>query len=292
MKIVYHIGLHSTDEDRALRCLLRNDAMLQERGIVAAQPGRFRPVLREAMIQLKGQPANEEMQDHILEEIIDLDTPERVIFSNDSFLCVPRRAIMGGTLYPLVGERAPWIRNLFPSHVAEFAFALRNPATMIPAMHARFSDQESFGEYLGRISPETLSWVDMIRRLRAAAPDSPVTLWCNEDSPLIWPEILEALCGIETTTVLDGIDDFVSELMSDEGVARMNSYLETHPPASTEHRRRIVSAFLDKYVREEAVEMELDLPGWTAARISALTAKYEAEVEQIAAMDGVTLLAP
>lgn len=292
MRCIYHIGLHSTDEDRALRCLLRNDTTLKKQGTVIAKPGQFRPVLRQAMIELKGARPSEEMQDHILEEITDLDAPKRVVFSNDSFLCVPRRAVKGGQLYPLVGERAPWIRNLFPDHPAEFVLALRNPATMIPAIQARFADQEPFEAFLERIDPEALSWVNMIQRLRAVVPDCQITVWCNEDSPLVWPEILQALSGFEDPMSLDGVNDFPESLMSQEGVTRMRNYLDGHAAAEPAHRRRIVSAFLDKYAREDAVEESFDLPDWTEDRIARLTGRYVADVEQIAEMDGIHFISP
>ncbi|SDJ79617.1 hypothetical protein [Aliiruegeria lutimaris] len=292
MKVIYHIGLHSTDEDRALRCLLRNDSQLQQKGIVVAQPGRFRPVLREAMIQLKGQPATEEMQDHILEEITEIDHPQQVLFSNDSFLCVPKRAIQEGTLYPLVAERAPWIRNLFPGQPAEFALGLRNPATLIPALHARFAAEESFEGYLARIDPEALSWADMVERLHAAMPDARLTIWCNEDSPLIWLDILEALSGLPDASQLDGNYDFIASLMTEDGFSRLQAYLDGHPASGREHWRRIISAFLDKFARPEAVEEEFDLPGWTQQRVADLSARYEADIERIAGMDGVDFLSP
>ena len=290
MKVIYHIGLHSTDEDRALRCLLRNDSLLQQRGIVVAQPGRFRPVLREAMIQLKGQPATEEIQDHILEGITEIDAPQRVLFSNDSFLCVPRRAIEGGVLYPLVSERAPWIRNLFPGQPTEFALALRNPATLIPALHARFAAEENFEQYLARLDPEALSWMNMVERLRACVPDARLIVWCNEDSPLIWPDILQALSDLPDPMHLEGINDFIAGLMTEDGFARLESYLDGHPASGVAHWRKIVSAFLDKFALADAVEEEFDLPGWSQERVSILSERYEEDIERIVQMDGIEFL--
>ncbi|PRY26366.1 hypothetical protein CLV78_101461 [Aliiruegeria haliotis] len=292
MKVIYHIGLHCTDEDRALRCLLRNADTLARQGTVVSLPGRFRPVLRQAMIHLRGAVADTRMQEQVLDAVTDVDHPERLIFSNDSFLCVPQRAIDGNVLYPLAGERAPWIRNLFPDHPAEFAFALRNPATLIPAMQARFADKESFGEFLARIEPEEISWIDMIERFRAAVPDCPVTIWANEDTPLIWTDVLETLAAPAPGTDLEGSTDFLATLMSAEGVTRMERYLEAHPPRTREHRHRVISAFLDKFAREDAVEVEYDLPGWDAARVTALTDRYEAELSVIAEMPGITFLQP
>ncbi len=292
MKVIYHIGLHSTDEDRALRCLLKNSEALARIGTVVTTPGRFRPVLRQAMLHLKGAPADRQTQEQILDALIEQDTPKRLLFSSDSFLCVPKRAIEDNVLYPLVGERAPWIRNLFPDAPAEFAFALRNPATFIPALHARFNDDESFGDYLARIRPEEISWVDMVDRLRASVPDCPLTIWCNEDTPLIWPEVLQALSGYPDDMRLDGLEDFLATLMSDEGIERLRAYLDSHTPRNADHYRRIISAFLDKFAEEDAVEMEFDLPDWTSDRIARLTERYETEIAQIAEMHGVRFLHP
>ena len=47
MRIVYHLGAHCTDEDRLVRCLLKNRATLAEQGIVVPAPTRYRKLLRE-----------------------------------------------------------------------------------------------------------------------------------------------------------------------------------------------------------------------------------------------------
>ncbi|SNS54518.1 hypothetical protein [Tropicimonas sediminicola] len=290
MKLVYHIGLHSTDEDRALRCLLQNAEKLAEVGTIAPAPGQFRPVLRQAMIHLRGAPASRHIQEQVLDEVIDHDTTERLLFSNDSFLCVPKRAITGGALYPLAEERAPWIRNLFPDDPAEFAFGIRNPATLIPALQARFAEEEDFAAYLARIQPEDLSWADMVARFQRAVPDCPLTIWCNEDTPLIWYDILEALTSCPNALELEGVHEFHRTIMSEEGVERMERYFESHPSENGEQRRRVIATFLEEFATPEAVEEEYDLPGWTADRIARLSERYEADVAEVAAMEGVRFL--
>ena len=70
------------------------------------------------------------------------------------------------------------------------------------------------------------------------------------------------------------------------------SYLRSHPPQTVLQRRKIVSAFLDKFVLPEAVEVEIPLPGWTDDLVGAITAAYGADVAEIAAMDGVEFLLP
>ncbi len=38
MEIVYHLGAHCTDEDRLLRCLLKNRGILAQQGIIVPGP--------------------------------------------------------------------------------------------------------------------------------------------------------------------------------------------------------------------------------------------------------------
>jgi hypothetical protein len=80
--------------------------------------------------------------------------------------------------------------------------------------------------------------------------------------------------------------------MSGEGLSRLQSYLESHPPASVMQWRKIVSAFLDKFALPERIDMQIEMPGWTADMVSDLTEAYEEDVARIAQMGEVTFLAP
>lgn len=293
IRYTFHIGLHCTDEDRLLTCLLQNEDVLESAGSVAARPGRFRPALRKPMLALKGQPASEQVQQDILDAVIDADHPQHVLFSSDSFLCVPYRAIVGDKLYPLVRQRAPWIRNLFPDAPARFCLAIRNPATLIPALHARFPDEETFETYVGRIEPEALSWRDMILRLKESVPDAEVVVWCNEDSALLWPELLRLLGGLPDGVALDGEADFLQSLMTPDGFKRLQSYLSTRADLAPIHKRRVLGAFLDKFATPESTEQTSEAqPFWDAARLEDLTRRYEADIARIQEMEGVRFLLP
>jgi hypothetical protein len=57
-------------------------------------------------------------------------------------------------------------------------------------------------------------------------------------------------------------------------------------------RRRIVSAFLDKFALPEKINVDVELPGWTEATVERLTKTYEEDVSRIAQMRGVRFLAP
>jgi hypothetical protein len=291
MQIVYHLGLHCTDEDRLLRVLLKNRGRLAAEGIVVPAPGRYRPVLREALKALRGAQASREMQETLLDSIMDEDAAARLVLSYDSFLCAPVRAVGQGRLYPMAGEKGRWFPALFPGAETEFALAIRNPATFLPALHVR-TGGISLDELLADSDPLALSWAEMVGRLHAGCPDVPLTVWCDEDTPLIWPEVTAAVAGTARPDELTGLDDFLATLLTDEGMERLRAVRAVLPPLGPHHRRRVTAAFLDRFARPGGMDMELDLPGWTEDLVAAMTARYEADVAAIARMEGVRFIAP
>jgi len=242
------------------------------------------------MVQRRDRLATPEQQEDMLTAVFGPARPRRVVFSNDNFLCPPQRVVDAGVLYPLATERMPWITALFPDHDTTIAFAMRNPVTMMPALHERLGEATPLGPWMAQLAMESLSWADAVRRIRESVPDTPLLIWCSEDAPLIWPDILAALAGVPEDVTLDGTEDLLARLMTEAGLARMASYLETHPPKSRAHRERITAAFLDKFTRPDAVEVELPEEDWSETRVAAITARYEADIRAIKAMPGVTFL--
>jgi hypothetical protein len=150
----------------------------------------------------------------------------------------------------------------------------------------------SYDEMMAGRDPRELRWAPVVRAMVEAAGGNRLVLWCNEDLPMLWPEVLRNLAGLPASTLLQGDDALLATIMSEEGLARLRSYLRSHPPQTVLQRRKIVSAFLDKFVLPEAVEVEIPLPGWTDDLVAEITAAYDADVAEIAAMDGVEFLLP
>lgn len=293
MQLALHLGAHCTDEDRLLRSLLRNRAELGARGIAVPGPGKFRDILREAMGSLRGAPASAETQEMLLDAMLDDGAPARLVLSWESFLCMPPRAVDGASLYPMAGRKARWLAALFPQAEVELFLALRNPAGLIPALAARMPEGPR-GDLLETVAPRGLSWVPMIEALRAALPDAALTVWCDEDSALIWPELMAAMAGLpipeQGGPALEGTMDRLRDLMTPAGADQLQRWLDGTPPATALLRQRTVAAFLDKFADPAASELELDLPGWDDTLVTALSAAYDADCAEIAAMDGVRFL--
>ena len=292
MKIIFHIGVHCTDDDKLLHGLLGNRGALAKSNVIVPKPHRYRTLLRKTMVSTRGMPVSTDTQETLLDAVMDQDEVERVIFSNQSFLCVWQNAVGRDGLYPTAAEKAAWFRALFPDHQIEFHFAIRNPATFLSALYQRAGGQMSFDEVTGGADPHALRWSDMVSRLRAAAPDVPLTIWCDEDTPLIWPDILHAVAGLDPAVPMSHEHDILEGVMAPEGLAQMTAYLAAHPPRTAAQRRRIVTAFLDRYALDEAMDMELDIPGWSDDDVDAMTEAYDRDVDAIAQMPGVTFIAP
>ena len=291
MHVVYHIGAHCTDDDRLLKCLLKNQGELAESGVAVPGPSRYRTLIREALLELRGKPASADMQQDIIDAILDTERPDRLVLSNRSFLSAPAKVLAQHMLYPQAGEKTAWLANVLPDHSCEFHLALRNPASFIPALFNQ-NKETDFNGFIAGVDPAALRWSDMVRRIRGACPQAQLTVWCNEDTPLIWPEVLNSLTGLATEHELRGSYDFLASLMSASGMTRMRRYLDTHPPKSELQRRRVVAAFLDKFALTEELEEELDVPGWTVPLVDALSDSYDEDCYRIEAMEDVTFIAP
>ncbi|MES2145514.1 MAG: hypothetical protein V4516_14450, partial [Pseudomonadota bacterium] len=225
----------------------------------------------------------------LLEQIMDEDRADRLILSWDSFLSFPQWVLRPG-LYPLAGERIRAFTQIFPDIEAEFHLAIRNPATFLPALFEK-QKIKSYEDFLSGIDPMFLRWSDVVAQIRSENPDVRLTLWCDEDTPLVWPEVLEAVTGLSETGMLEGADELLSNIMAPEGLTRMRDYLARNPALSHAHHKKIVAAFLDKFVLPEKIEVEVALPGWSAELIADLTAAYDADVAHIAQMDGIDFIA-
>lgn len=290
MRIAYHLGAHCTDDERLLRCLLKNRAPLSAEGIVVPGPARYRTLLRDTAIQLRGQPASDDTQAMLLDQIMDEGQAERLILAWDSFIGYAQGAV-GASLYPLAGRRLSAFARIFPKIETEFFLGIRNPATLLPTLRARLATR-GIELPLDTIDPFGLRWSDLVARLREAVPDAPVTVWCDEDTPLLWPEVLRAVSGHSAAVTLADTDDLLAALMPPEGMALMLAYIAENPPADAMERRRIVSAFLARYCRPELLEQQIDMPGWDADTVARMTETYDRDVGRLMRMEGVTVLVP
>jgi hypothetical protein len=292
MHIVFHIGVHHTDEGLLLKALRSNADALATAGILIPQKEDYRSVLGDTLQKLRGEAASEELQDAVLDKILEEAEGDRVFFTNENFSCMHAAVFAQGRLYERLAKRSAWLRNIFPDFDVSIAMSLRDPATLVPEVYKSLKDAPAIEEWMNDLNLGALSWLQVVRELREALPATPLILWCNEDTPLIWPEVLQAVTGHPEDMTIKDQDILLAQIMSNAGLERMRSYLTSHPPRNVEQRRRVITAFLDKFAIPEAMEEEIDLEGWSEEIMDALSQQYEIEVDEIARMPGVQFILP
>ncbi len=292
MHIVFHLGLHCTDDGLLIRSILQNRARLAGDGVSVPGPLRYREILGEASTGLRGAPAPPETETEILAAIAPAPGTDRVILSSDNFLCRSDHALGKDCLYPKA-VKSKWLRQCLPSHTAEFALAVRNPASLLPDLIAGAGGPPPPEDLLADgIWLEDLRWSDMVRRISEANPEARIIVWCHEDTPFLWSEILHELTGTDPCRPLDGALDMAETIMTPAGYTRLSEFLNARGDGTETRRRRAIAAFLETHAIGDEIETEIDLPGWTEETVEALTVNYEADLEAINRMPGVTFLEP
>ncbi len=286
---VYHLGVHCTDDDMLMRSLLRDGVALQERNVIVPRPRRYRKTVKTHMAEHRGDPMPDDVQQAFYDEVMRGYPAERVVLGDQDYLTLPQAVFEGQQLYSKAGFRTAWLRYLFPENPCEFFLAIRNPATYLPAALNQKS-MPSYEKFVNGTDPLRMRWSGVVERIQKNNPGCPITVWCNEDTPLIWPQILRAITGTEASYPFQGDNDVVRSIMTEEGYEKMEAFLASMPPESEEQRQKVIAAFFDKFALEDEMEEEIDLPGWSPDLIDQVSDLYDADVEDIAGMDGVTLI--
>jgi hypothetical protein len=211
--------------------------------------------------------------------------------NHGQFICIHRRVFEGGIFYALAEQKLVGLANLFPDDEIEIFLGMRDPATFIPAVFGD-SPVNSYDTFMQGLDPAHVRWSDLIARIRAILPRATITTWCNEDTPLIWAQLIRELDGIDPLTKITGGFDLLSAIMSAEGMKKFVGYLKANPPQTETQKRRIIAAFLEKYALDEEVEDEVDMPGWTDEYVTHLTALYDEDIYRVERMEGVNFIAP
>lgn len=294
MQIVYHLGAHCTDDSLLVRVLLRNHGQLLAQGTAIPHPDRYPALLRAAASAYAGRAVPAGTADELLDALLPNegdDHVDRVVLSFDGFLALQRDAVTETQFYPAAGNRARGLAALFPQDEVELLLAIRNPATWLPALSARrkAKDQDPLPQ---GFDGSNLRWSELVRRITAACPEAKLTIWCDEDSPLISHAILRAMAGHDEALELKHALDLTTSLMDPQGAKRMLNWFAEARPDTDAARQESIAQFLERFALPEKLETEIDMPGWDAATVAKLTADYEADCESIAAMPNVNFLRP
>jgi len=291
MQMVFHMGVHSTDGDRMLKTLLNNRSALQKVGTEIVTPNSHRGMFDEALKSLNGGTATPEMEQIMLDAMLASDHTSRVVMSTPTFMGAPGRAVGRDGLYPQMGPRAAALARLFPSSQAEFFVALRNPATLLTDVLPQIAGSD-YSQMMHGHHPTSLRWRDAIQNLARVAQGRRMVIWCHEDVPLIWPEIVRLAGGLPLDVPLSDGLLYMHEILGDEGIAQLRDAMGDRDQVSVSQRRAIYAGVLEKHARPGTLDQDITLPGWTQEIVDQVTENYRADIGEIAVLPGVEFVLP
>ena len=288
MEIIYHVGAHGTDQDRVIRTLMRNRDALWKLGVDIPAPNRYRGILGDAMKSLEGGEATPEVEEILLDSLLSGDRARRVLLSQSGFLGMSKRAVTPNGLYPNAADRMLGLSNLFPTRVVEFFLTLMHPATL--AAHVVADNQGDYEAAIGSVDPLSLRWAPAIRNMLIANPDRDIVVWCQEDLPFIWPEVLRRMAGVEHATPLQGDDTVLSGLLPAAAMTELRAEIDAEAGQTVDARRTMTERFLKAHALDDAMVRDLSLPGWSQDVIDQISQNYAEDLAEIAALTGVEFI--
>ncbi|WP_282602168.1 hypothetical protein [Paracoccus sp. PARArs4] len=291
MQMVFHLGVHATDGDRLLRTLQENQPQLRHARTEVVVPERHKDIFDEALQSLAGGNSTPEMEQIMLDAMLEAEDPQRVIMSTATFMGAFGRVVGREGLYPQIGRRAAALTRLFPSARTEFFLAIRNPATLLSDVLPQFTGGD-YTELMQGNQPMDLRWRDAIQRLVASVQGRRIVIWCHEDVPLIWPEIVRMVAGAGPDIPLKGGSAYVNDLLTDEGAQQLRDALSGQDQLSVSRRRAIFTNIIAQHAKPDALDQSVKLPGWTQDVVDQVTETYRADVAEIAVLPGVEFILP
>lgn len=291
MQIVIHAGAHATDEDRLIACLRDNADRLAGLGTRVPDTRLYRETIRDLLNQTDDGLLPENARQSLMNTLCPDAGTGRLVLSNFGFFGTPKMAVGRGRLYPAVETRIHVLSQIFAGHEVQLFLGIRNPATWLPALFAN-STAETMEKFLRGRPASAFLWSELVERLRRIWPGMSMTLWCNEDMPLIWPGLIRRMAGLEDGAPFTGEFSFLPEIMTPEGVGKFTAYLADRPDLPEDEKHRVTIAFLEKFSDETRMLEELDLPGWSQTLIDQLSNSYDQDTRKIMGIPGVTFLQP
>ncbi len=290
MQIVLHTGAHLTDEDRLINCLMKNSSLFQQHGANIPRPAGYRKLIRTAMNDTSPFSASSTFSE-VQKAVIGSSKADRHVISNSGFFGTEKMCFGSGELYRSAETRIGAIKNLFANDQLEMFMAIRNPASFLPLIFYNYHDSSTQERLLGD-NLHSVRWSDFFVRIRQAFPDLPLTVWCNEDTPLIWSQVIREMTQIDSTVAFEGEFALMHEILSEGGLKQFQTFMEGHDGLTEVQTQRAIVAFIEKFAREDALEDELKLPGWSQELTEQMTELYDADLDRISEIPNLKIIQP
>lgn len=291
MQIILHCGVYSSDTGLLFEALQKNLGNAVPLRTQVIDPEVTRVVLRKLMRAGRDGHLPDNARD-ILFEVADVrDDTERLILASPAALGTYRDLVAPQVFFPNAVDYLQVVRQIFANDDMAISYAMRNPATLLSSV-VRDAKAPNLEQITGPADPMQLRWSELAARLRQAMPDVHMTIWYNEDIPLIWSEILRIMLDLPDDTPLTMAHAPMFKLLQPDDIQKFEDYIAKHPGMIPAQERRVITTFVEKMARPEMIEEEIGIDGWTQDYVDDLTRHYEADQPMVQAVADVRLILP
>ncbi len=291
MQMVIQAGAHFTDHDELLGLLQANAQIVGENHVAFWGLRPFRKIFRPALKPSADRPSRQDTLARFQKLFPKGQQVDRAILSSALYLGERASIIMDGQFYANAGQRMAYLDQLFNDSTVELFVGLRNPGSFIPKVLMLLSAPER-AHILSTTDLSCLSWLAMIEDIRDLAPDVKITLWSNEDSPLIFGDIARAMVGLPEDAPLAQEYALLSSLVTEVGKKEILSLLEQQAAPNDPMLRGRLAQVFQQQALTEAIEEEVELPGWNEDIVAAFTELYEQDLARLQTMPDIRFLKP
>ena len=283
-------SVRQTETRAALR--LGRKCRVAPKAIGGLRRGTQAKAVRDLLAALAAQTCNTPASPDALEAMFGFDQIEEArdlhcVLRVVELMEPPPHFCPAGDWFYDIGRRAAgYCTALAPAPVT-FMISLCNPAHLLSGAMAS-------GAYPGidivTPDPFDLHWSRVLRMVRRSCPDVPIIAWSAEEAPMIWDKVIAAAAGREASFSDQAKMLPAHDLMNEEGSARLADYLEGHAGMPDALRAQVISIFVKRFRREDAVDPATVLPGWDAAMQTRMDRHFAADLREVAGIEGVTLI--
>ncbi len=289
MQVVIHAGVAFTDEGQLLDSLVANKGVITQTGAFPLGPRKcrhFERIMSDSI--LKNLPLAD-TRDQLRALLPDTSGFGRLIVSSEKFFGPIKTALQHGQMYPFAGRRIAYSQEVLEGAEVEVFAGLINPGSFIPKILTAM-DPDRARSILDTTDLSCLSWVSMIEDLSDLAPNVKITLWENEDTPLIWGDIVRAMAGLGNDVAIKGEHTLLASLLTEQGKHQLLPLIQQEQSGARLASRDELIALFEDYAQPDQIEEELDLPGWNADIVSAFSELYAQDMAKIRTLPNVRVL--
>lgn len=288
--LALHIGSVHDGAEGLIQALRKNGELLSALGCAVHRRKYYTPRLEAIASEPVTDPAKLDELVPIWRNIGDVSAPRHACMSITGLLGSDADLASKGAFFDGAEARPTALRRYFGGEAdTTFLIGIVNPATLISRAVAGAEDADQAAA-LAKIPPHRLSWLNVIRRIREANPDTPIVLWTREQLPFLWPRLMHMAAGIETMVMTEGTGDGLEGLLPEEAMASLNDYIRRKELVDPSALARVFDVYMKHFVKPESLSEVIHVPGWTAATVSGITQHYHADIGAIRSMDRVTVL--